>query len=200
MKASDAVAALLAHRTDEIAFCALGMAAGEWWRQSRDEGDFYLHGAMGFSASMALGFALMLPQAKVWAINTDGSLCMNLGGLLTEAGQGAPNLKHFVIDNKVYETVGAVPMVNGGRTDYAAMARAAGFPQARVLRSVAEINEAMPQIMAAPGPVMTVLEVETDGGGGQPMPMDYEGPEIKYRFGRSIEKRFGVRVFGDQGY
>src|SRR3546814_16268056 len=80
MKASDAVAALLAHRTDEIAFCALGMAAGEWWRQSRDEGEFYLHGALGFSASMALGFALMLSQAKVCAIKTDGSLCMTLGG------------------------------------------------------------------------------------------------------------------------
>src|SRR3546814_10659871 len=116
------------------------MAAGEWWRQSRDEGDFYLHGAMGFSASMALGFALMLSQAKVWAINTDGSLCMNLGGLLTEAGQSAANLKHFVIDNKVYETVGAVPMVNGGRTDYCGIAQADGFPSAQILRSVEEIN------------------------------------------------------------
>lgn len=200
MKASDAVAALLAHRTDEIAFCALGMAAGEWWRQSRDEGDFYLHGAMGFSASMALGFALSLPQAKVWAVNTDGSLCMNLGGLLTEAGQKATNLKHFVIDNKVYETVGAVPMVNDGRTDYAGIAKAAGFASVRTLHSVEEINAAMPDILAEDGPCMTVLVVETDGGGGQPEPMPYEGPEIKYRFGRSIEKRFGVSVFGDQGY
>jgi len=200
MKAADAIAALLAHRTDEIAFCALGMAAGEWWRQSRSDADFYLHGAMGFSASMALGFALSLPQAKIWAINSDGSLCMNLGCLLTEVEQAPRNLKHFVLDNKVYETVGAVPMVNRGRTDYCALARAAGFASARSLQTVEEIDAVMPEIIAADGPCMTVLEVQSDGGAGQPEAMDYEGPEIKYRFGRSIEKRFGVSVFGKQGY
>lgn len=200
MNAADAIGALLAHRTDEVAFCALGMAAGEWWRQSRCDEDFYLHGAMGFSASMALGFALGLPQAKVWAINSDGSLCMNLGCLLTEAQQAPRNLKHFVLDNKVYETVGAIDMVNRATTDYCGIARSAGIPSVRLLRSVAEIDAAMPEISACDGPCFNVLEVDTDGGGGQPEPMDYEGPEIKYRFGRSIERRFGVRVFGPQGY
>jgi sulfopyruvate decarboxylase subunit beta len=90
-----------------------------------------MHGAMGFAASFALGLALSLPQVPVWLINADGSLCMNLGCLLTEASQAASNLKHFVVANGVYQTVGGLPMVNDGRTDYAAMARAAGFQHDR---------------------------------------------------------------------
>jgi hypothetical protein len=29
---------------------------------------------------------------------------------------------------------------------------------------------------------------------------EHEGPDMKYRFGRALEKRFGVSVFGPQGY
>jgi Thiamine pyrophosphate enzyme, C-terminal TPP binding domain len=107
------------------------MAANEWWAATEREDSFYMHGALGFAASFALGLALSLPQGKIWLINADGSLCMNLGCLLTEAAQAPKNLKHFVIDNGVYQTVGGLPMVNQGRTDYAAIARGAGFARAR---------------------------------------------------------------------
>jgi sulfopyruvate decarboxylase subunit beta len=200
MNAEQAIGALIANRGDAVAICALGMAAGEWWRQTHDDGDFYLHGAMGFSASVALGFALSLPQAKVWLINSDGSLCMNPGCLMTEAAQGASNLKHFVLDNGVYQTVGAVPMVNRARTDYCALAMAAGFTSARLLDSVEAIHAAIPEIDAATGPTMTVLKVDPTPGNVPLEPMNYEGPEVKYRFGRSVERRFGVNVFGPQGY
>src|SRR5262249_30584064 len=95
--------------------------------------------------SFALGLALSLPQVPVWLINADGSLCMNLGCLLTEASQAARNLKHFVVDNGVYQTVGALPMVNGGRTDYAAIARAAGFARARTIEALDELERQIPR-------------------------------------------------------
>ena len=200
MKASEAIAALIGERTDEIAVCALGMAAGEWWTQTSDDGDLYIHGAMGFSASIALGLAIALPQATIWAINSDGSLCMNPGCLITEAGQRQSNLKHFVLDNQVYETVGSVPMVAGGQANYAAMAQAVGFASARTVDTVEGIAAAMPEVRAANGPTLTVLRVEPEPGHRRHEAMDYEGPEVKYRFGRNIERRFGVRVFGPQGY
>ena len=49
----------------------------------------------------ALGLALSIPNTPVWMLNADGSLCMNLGCLLTEASQAPKNLKHFVISNGV---------------------------------------------------------------------------------------------------
>src|SRR5207247_495083 len=92
-------------------------------------------GAMGFAASFSLGLALALPNAAVWTLNADGSLCMNLGCLLTEAAQAPANLRHFVLDNGVYQTVGGLPMVNRARTAYAGLARAAGIREAGVVRA-----------------------------------------------------------------
>src|SRR4029077_16766828 len=106
MRAREAIEAVAKHRGDAVAVCALGMAANEWWAATKSEESFYMHGAMGFAASFALGLALSLPRVPVWLINADGSLCMNLGCLLTEASQAASNLKHFVVANGVYQTVG----------------------------------------------------------------------------------------------
>jgi thiamine pyrophosphate-dependent acetolactate synthase large subunit-like protein len=200
MKTREAIGCLARHRGEAVAVCALGMAANEWWAATRSEDSFYMHGAMGFAASFALGLALSLPHVPVWLINADGSLCMNLGCLLTEASQGAKNLKHFVIANGIYQTVGALPMVNEGRTDYAAIARAAGFSRARSIETMAELERAIPAVVAEEGPAFTVLHVEPETGFLRTPPMTYEGPEMKYRFGRALERRFGIEVFGPQGY
>jgi sulfopyruvate decarboxylase subunit beta len=98
MKTREALAVLAQHRGDAIVVCALGMAANEWWAVTRSEDSFYMHGGMGFAASFALGLATALPHVPVWVLNSDGSLSMNLGCLLTEAGQQPANLKHFVDD------------------------------------------------------------------------------------------------------
>jgi len=31
-------------------------------------------------------------------------------------------------------------------------------------------------------------------------PASYEGPEMKYRFGRAMEKKLGIKVFGPRGF
>jgi sulfopyruvate decarboxylase subunit beta len=200
MRAREAIETVANHRGDAIAVCALGMAANEWWAVTKSEETFYMHGAMGFAASFALGLALSLPETSIWLINADGSLCMNLGCLLTEASQAPKNLKHFVVDNQVYQTVGALPMVNQGRTDYAAIARGAGIERARTIETLDALETAMPGIVAEDGPSFTLLRVLPETGFLRTPPMTYEGPEMKYRFGRALEKRFGITVFGPQGY
>src|SRR5262249_4589912 len=97
-----------------------------------------------------------------WLINADGSLCMNLGCLLTEASQAPKNLKHFVVDNQIYQTVGALPMVNQGRTDYAAIARGAGIVRTRTIESLDVLERELPKIASEDGPSLTVL-----GGGAK---------------------------------
>ena len=200
MRAREAISILAQHRGDAVGVCALGMAANEWWALTEGEDSFYMHGAMGFAASFALGLALALPQAEVWLINADGSLCMNLGCLLTEAAQKAPNLKHFVVDNGVYQTVGGVPMVNQRRTDYVGIARAAGMETCREFRDAASLAAAMPAIRDEKHASFNTLVVEPETEFLWTPPMTYEGPEMKYRFGRALERKFGVTVFGPQGY
>ena len=200
MRAREAIDVLARQRGGAVAVCALGMAANEWWAATKSEDSFYMHGAMGFAASFALGLALSLPHVPVWLINADGSLCMNLGCLLTEASQAARNLKHFVVDNGVYQTVGGLPMVNRSRTDYAGLARAAGIRRAFTVQSPSELEAELPRMLAEPGPSFMSITVEPESGFLGTPPMPYEGPEMKYRFGRALERKLGIKVFGPQGY
>lgn len=200
MIAKEAIRVLAAHRGDAIAVCALGMAANEWWDATKSEDSFQMHGAMGFAASFGLGLALSLPNVNIWIINSDGSLCMNPGCLLTEAAQAPRNLKHFVIDNQVYQTVGGVPMVNAGRTDYAGLARAAGIGSAHTIDNVADMEKQLPGLITEPGPTFVVLRVDPEPSHINTPPITFEGPEMKYRFGRALEKRLGINVFNSSGY
>jgi sulfopyruvate decarboxylase subunit beta len=200
MKTREALTVLAAHRGDAIVVCALGMAANEWWAVTKSEDSFYMHGGMGFAASFALGLATALPRLPVWVLNSDGSLSMNLGCLLTEAGQQPRNLKHFVVDNQSYQTVDTMPMVNQDNADYAAIAKGAGIRQVVTIDNLADLEKSMPGIAAAPGPYFIRLRVESEPDYQRAPPATYEGPEMKYRFGRALEKKLGIKVFGPRGF
>ena len=200
MKTREAMSVLAKHRGNAVVVCALGMAANEWWAVTKSEDSFYMHGGMGFAASFALGLALSLPDTPVWVLNSDGSLSMNLGCLLTEAGQQPKNLKHFVVDNQTYQTVETMPMVNQDGADYPAIARAAGIPRAVQIDNLAELDRRLPEIVASPGPYFVNLRVEAEPDYQRAPPATYEGPEMKYRFGRALEKKLGIKVFGPRGF
>jgi sulfopyruvate decarboxylase subunit beta len=200
MKTREALAVLARHRGDAVVVCALGMAANEWWAVTQSEDSFYMHGGMGFAASFALGLATALPQMPVWVLNSDGSLAMNTGCLLTEAGQQPANLKHFVVDNQCYQTVDSMPMVNQDNADYAAIAKGAGIRQVATIDNLADLERRTPEIVAAPGPYFIRLRVESEPDYQRAPPASYEGPEMKYRFGRALEKKFGIKVFGPRGF
>ena len=200
MKTREALTVLAKHRGDAIVVCALGMAANEWWAVTQSEDSFYMHGGMGFAASFALGLATALPHVSIWVLNSDGSLSMNLGCLLTEAGQQPKNLKHFVVDNQRYQTVDTMPMVNQDNSDYAMIAKGAGIRQVTTIDNLAELEKRTPEIVAAPGPYFVRLRVESEPEYQRAPPATYEGPEMKYRFGRALEKKLGIKVFGPRGF
>jgi thiamine pyrophosphate-dependent acetolactate synthase large subunit-like protein len=200
MKTREALTVLAKHRGDAIVVCALGMAANEWWAVTRSEDSFYMHGGMGFAASFALGLATALPKVPVWVLNSDGSLSMNLGCLLTEAGQQPANLKHFVVDNQRYQTVDTMPMVNQDNSDYALIAKGCGIRQVATIDNLAELEKRTAEIVAAPGPYFIRLRVESEPEYQRAPPATYEGPEMKYRFGRALEKKLGIKVFGPRGF
>jgi sulfopyruvate decarboxylase subunit beta len=200
VKANECVKVLAKHRGDAVVVCALGMAANEWWAVTKSEDSFYMHGGMGLASTFALGLALAVPETPVWVINSDGGLSMNTGTLLTEAGQQLQNMKHFLVDNQCYQTVENMPMVNQNRADYAAMARGAGFAQTATIDNLSDLDRQMPAITAAPGPYFIRLRVEAEQNYQRTPPATYEGPEMKYRFGRAMERKLGVKVFGPRGF
>jgi sulfopyruvate decarboxylase subunit beta len=58
----------------------------------------------------------------------------------------------------------------------------------------------MPEIVAAQGPYFIRLRVEAEPDYQRAPPANYEGPEMKYRFGRALEKKLRIRVFGPRGF
>jgi len=187
----------------QLVVCALGTNANEWWRLTRSPDCFYMHAAMGFSSSFALGLALALPRAEVWLLDSDGGLSMNLGGLLTEAAARPPNLKHLVLANRCYQTLRGAPLVNADVADYAGIARAAGIRNVWSSETAADLRDRVQAFTSSGEHAFVVAEVERVVESDQfepPPPLPYEGPEVKYRFGRHIEQKLGVSVFGPQGF
>ena len=116
---------------------------------------------MGGASSIGLGVALACPERRVLVLDGDGSLLMQLGALATIAGTRAPNLYHFVFNNRLlYEGGGRVDIANGPAVDFAAMARAAGYAQASSFSEAEALDEELSGVFAKRGPALIALAIE----------------------------------------
>ena len=189
---------LLAQRwKQQLVVCTLGTATAEWYGLTRDERTCHMH-AMGLAASFALGLALARPNTPVWLLDSDGSLSMSMGSILAEARHRPANLVHFIVDNGSYQIIGGYPVVNAGRTDFAAMAAAAGVERTYRFEELRDFESRLDGILTAGRHSVVVLRVPSEPGPKVAVPI--EGAEFKYRFGRYMERQEGVTVFGPYGY
>ena len=104
--------------------------------------DFLTVGSMGHSSSIALGIALNKPHTRVWCIDGDGAALMHMGAMAVIGAKAPGNLIHLLINNEAHETVGGMPTV-AGSTDFVAVAKACGYPQAFRAQTIAELDEAL---------------------------------------------------------
>ena len=139
----------------------------------------YLPSAMGHAADIALGVALAAPRRRVVCVNGDGSLAMNLGGLITAAEQQAANFTQILLVNHRYAIVGGPPIPGAGRVDWAGMARAAGWPVARSYAEVAPFADDVSELLTAPGPVFAALEVIDPPDLPQRLPPRHPGQSLR---------------------
>jgi len=167
MTAVEALGPLARARGDAVVVTTMS-AVRPWAELSDHPLDFAsADSAMGHAADLALGIALARPRRRVFCVNGDGSMLMTLGTLVTIAAAGASNLLLVVLQNGVYEVTGNQPVPGAGQVDYPAMARAAGFPTARSFADAASYAEALPAVLAAPGP--TCISLSVAHGGEQPL-------------------------------
>lgn len=185
---------LLAERLrDEIIVTSAGNASELWWHVTREtERVFYLEASMSLASLFAAGVALGRPQQTVVAFSGDGAFCMNPGMLLVERQLDLPNLKHFMISNRVYGSTNDLALPFGDATDYAGMARAAGLARVYRFATIEALAGGLAEVMR-PGHAFAVLEVEPLGRHLPSPPLD--GPEVKFRFGRYLERTGGPPIF-----
>ncbi|MBR3763542.1 MAG: phosphonopyruvate decarboxylase [Clostridia bacterium] len=97
------------------------------------ERDFLTVGSMGHASMIALGIAMEQPNRRIWCLDGDGAALMHLGAMAVIGQRKPNNLVHVVINNGAHETVGGMPVCEGG-LDLCALAMAAGY------RSVCRAN------------------------------------------------------------
>jgi thiamine pyrophosphate-dependent acetolactate synthase large subunit-like protein len=121
-------------RADEAVVGGIGYTNFDLWAASaspsgRRPQNFYMLGSMGLAVPIAMGVAIAQPSRKVFALEGDGSILMQLGSLSTVAARGQKNLCVVIMDNGAYQiTGGQITMTEQG-ADIVGIARASGLAQ-----------------------------------------------------------------------
>jgi sulfopyruvate decarboxylase subunit beta len=185
---------LASRRTEQLVVTSAGNTSSLWWELTHDQsGSFYMEASMSLVSMFSAGLALGIPGARVWAISGDGAFAMNPGMLMVERQMGLPNVVHFLVSNRCYGATSEVPLPNAPANDYAQVARGFGLQRVFAFGSLADLQRDFDALVNEPGPTFVVLEVEPLGRPTREVPV--EGPELKYRFGRHIERTHGIKVF-----
>jgi thiamine pyrophosphate-dependent acetolactate synthase large subunit-like protein len=167
MKRDDCFHALKRHLADEIVV-ATYTSAHDWIAIAPRDLNYFSTGAMGLASSHALGIALGRPDRRVVVLDGDGSLCMNLGTLVTIAAAAPRNLIHCVTNNGTYEANGGHPLPSRN-VDFAGFARAAGYRHACTIAELADFEGQIGKLLTMDGPVFVELKVVP----GAAYPIDY---------------------------
>jgi phosphonopyruvate decarboxylase len=162
---SDAIEALAEVRADTGDVAVVTMQAIKPWLAAGqgDDRNLVLLGSMGSASALGLGIAVARPTERVLVLDGDGSLLMQLGSLVTIAGQQPTNLRHVVFENGVYETSGSQPLPGVDVTDLCAMATAAGYAHAERFDTADDLDARLRAALDRPGP--TLIAFRTTGNG-----------------------------------
>ena len=95
-------------KMEGLIICNLGLPSRELYSFNDKPSCFYMLGSMGMASSIGLGLAIA-QKKKVYAIDGDGSILMNLGSLTTIAHHAPHNYCLIIIDNKSYGSTGNQP-------------------------------------------------------------------------------------------
>jgi thiamine pyrophosphate-dependent acetolactate synthase large subunit-like protein len=127
--------------------------------------NFYMLGSMGLAVPIAMGVALAQPTRRVFALEGDGSLLMQLGCLSTVAAQGVKNLAVILWDNGIYQiTGGQGTPAAAARTDMVAIARASGIANAAWAADEAEFDALVARALSTDGPHLIGVKTDSEPG------------------------------------
>ena len=121
-------------KNEEAVIGGIGNTNFDLWAAGHRPQNFYMLGSMGLAFPIALGVALAQPKRRVFALEGDGSLLMQLGSLSTIATLAPKNLTMVVMDNGIYQITGAQPTPAAAVTDIVAIAIASGIDEQRLGR------------------------------------------------------------------
>ena len=183
MNRLDATRRLIHALDHEPVVASLGHPAYDLFAAGDRHENFYTWGSMGLASSIGLGLALARPEIRVFVVDGDGSLLMNLGSLATIGWTRPQNLVLIIWDNELYGTTGGQETATAHRADLEAAARAMGAPATVTVRTEPDFDAAIARARVDEGPWVIVAKVSESAPTVKP-PLDCVF--IKQRFMAAI--------------
>jgi thiamine pyrophosphate-dependent acetolactate synthase large subunit-like protein len=153
-------------KNEEAVVGGIGNTNFDLWAAGHRPQNFYMLGSMGLAFPIALGVALAQPKRRVFALEGDGSLLMQLGSLSTIATLAPKNLTMVVMDNGIYQITGAQPTPGAALTDIVAIAVASGLSNSAWAADEEDFERLIEQSMTAASPTLIGVRIDDRPGTG----------------------------------
>ena len=153
-------------KREEAVIGGIGNTNFDLWAAGHRPQNFYMLGSMGLAFPIALGVALAQPDRRVFALEGDGSLLMQLGCLTTIASLRPQNLVMIVMDNGLYQITGSQPTPASSVADIVAIALASGLHDSAWAADEEDFERLVDQSLSATGPVLIGVRIDDRPGVG----------------------------------
>ena len=167
MNRFDITSRLISKLTNEEAVIGgIGNTNFDLWAAGHRPQNFYMLGSMGLAFPIALGVALAQPNRRVFALEGDGSLLMQLGCLSTIATLKPKNLTMVVMDNGIYQITGAQPTPAAAAADLVAIAASSGLANSAWAADEEDFERLIDQSLTASEPMLIGVRIDDKPGTG----------------------------------
>jgi len=151
---------------EEAVIGGIGNTNFDLWSAGHRPQNFYMLGSMGLAFPIALGVALAQPDRRVFALEGDGSLLMQLGCLTTIAALAPKNLTMIVMDNGSYQITGGQATPAAAVADLIAVALGCGISGSAWAADEEDFERLIEQSMSATTPVLIGVRIDDKPGVG----------------------------------
>jgi thiamine pyrophosphate-dependent acetolactate synthase large subunit-like protein len=151
-------------KNEEAVIGGIGNTNFDLWAAGHRLQNFYMLGSMGLAFPIALGVALAQPNRRVFALEGDGSLLMQLGCLSTIATLKPKNLTMVVMDNGIYQITGAQPTPAAGVADLVAIAVSSGIANSAWAADEEDFERLIDQSLSASEPMLIGVRIDDKPG------------------------------------
>jgi thiamine pyrophosphate-dependent acetolactate synthase large subunit-like protein len=152
-------------KREEAVIGGIGNTNFDLWAAGPRPQNFYMLGSMGLACPIALGVALAQPQRRVFALEGDGSLLMQLGCLTTIATLAPKNLAIIVMDNGIYQITGNQP-TPARQADIVAIASGCGIAASHWAADEDDFERLVEDALTAVAPTLIAARIDDKPGVG----------------------------------
>jgi thiamine pyrophosphate-dependent acetolactate synthase large subunit-like protein len=143
---------------EEAVIGGIGNTNFDLWAAGHRPQNFYMLGSMGLAFPIALGVALAQPKRRVFALEGDGSLLMQMGCLSTIAAQAPNNLTMIT---------GAQPTPAAAVADIVAIAAGCGIANSAWAADEEDFERLVDRSLSATVPTLIAVRIDDKPGVGQ---------------------------------